>query len=120
MIPNLSKEMIDLLQQLRKRLRSEFNAELKLSQADIIDALLLLVEKSRDQKTQLLFADLEDMMGLELRKINKPEESLVISASTKMYRGHKINDPIKLDSSGKKLPRVITTSTRIYRGQIVA
>ena len=39
MIPNLSKDMIDLMQQLRKRLRSEFNADLKLSQPDIIDVI---------------------------------------------------------------------------------
>ncbi|MFT6154983.1 MAG: hypothetical protein ACJAYK_001759 [Crocinitomicaceae bacterium] len=120
MIPNLSKEMIDLLQQLRKRLRSEFNADLKLSQVDIIDALLLLVEKSRDQRTQLLFADLEDMMGLELRRIKKPEQALATKASTNMYRGQVVNEPVKLDSSSKRSARVITTQTRIYRGQIVA
>ena len=36
MIPNLSKDMIDIMQQLRKRLRSEFGVELKLSQPDIV------------------------------------------------------------------------------------
>lgn len=120
MIPNLSKEMIDLLQQLRKRLRSEFNVDLKLSQSDIIDALLVLVEKSRDQRTQLLFADLEDMMGLELRQVKNPQEPIVTSASVKMYRGQTVNEPIKLNTSGKNPQQVITAKTRIYRGQIVA
>jgi hypothetical protein len=120
MIPNLSKEMIDLLQQLRKRLRSEFNVDIKLSQSDIIEVLLVLVEKSRDQRTQLLFADIEDMMGLELRQIKTPKETIVSSASAKMYRGQTVNEPIELKKSGKKPQQVITTKTRIYRGQIVA
>jgi hypothetical protein len=118
MIPNLSKDMIDLMQQLRKRLRSEFNAELKLSQSNIIEVILQLVERSKDQRTQLLFADLEDMMGVELRnKPALPENSESASnGSHGVYRGQPIAAP--LTSTDKANTSHI--KTRIYRGQVVA
>ena len=117
MIPNLTKDMIDLMQQLRKRLRSEFNAELKLSQPDIIDVILKLVEESKDQKTQLLFADLEDMMGVELRSIAKKEEEFTeeVEYQTRVYRGQ----TIKVAKPASKAANS-HSSTRIYRGQVVA
>jgi len=111
MIPNLSKDMIDIMQQLRKRLRSEFGVELKLSQADIVQNILEYVSKSHDQRTQLLFADLEDMMGLELMKRSEPEVEDK-PASKRMYRGQPIPDePARSSDSRPK---------RVYRGQIVA
>jgi hypothetical protein len=120
MIPNLSKDMIDLMQQLRKRLRSEFNADLKLSQPDIIDVILTLVERSRDQRTQLLFADREDMIGMELR--SKPvikENSVTASDSqTLMYRGQSVvvsKRPLDTEKASSS-----HSSTKVYRGQIVA
>lgn len=117
MIPNLSKEMIDLLQQLRKRLRSEFGVDLKLSQDDIVPRILELVENSKDQKTLLLFADLEDMMGVSLReKTSEPEapaKATSDSAPKRIYRGQVVADPT---------PQVAQSQVtkRIYRGQVVA
>jgi len=120
MIPNLSKDMIDLMQQLRKRLRSEFNADLKLSQPDIIDVILKLVERSRDQRTQLLFADLEDMMGLELRP--KPEAIGDTVSNTGpqslMYRGQSVLAHVPKSDAENSLRTLV--KTRIYRGQVVA
>ena len=110
MIPNLSKDMIDILQQLRKRVRSEFGTELKLSQPDIVQCILECVEKSHDQRTQLLFADLEDMMGLEL--MNRPSEPVEVSPAKRMYRGQPIADAPLHAADGR--PK------RIYRGQVVA
>lgn len=117
MIPNLTKDMIDLMQQLRKRLRSEFNAELKLSQPDIIEVILKLVEKSKDQKTQLLFADLEDMMGVELRAIAQPSEnaSEAVEYQTRVYRGQTIQVAKPSSKAANS-----QGGTRIYRGQVVA
>ena len=111
MIPNLSKDMIDIMQQLRKRLRSEFGVELKLSQADIVQNILQYVSQSHDQRTQLLFADLEDMMGIELmdRSSEVIEEKPV--TSKRMYRGQPIPD---------EPARVASRPKRIYRGQVVA
>ena len=111
MIPNLSKEMIDVMQQLRKRLRSEFNADIKLSQPDVIHEILKLVNKSKDQKTQLLFADLEDLMGIELRMPDQEVEAPTIKTSTRIYRGQVIEDI---------QPAVqASTTARVYRGHAV-
>lgn len=112
MIPNLSKDMIDVMQQLRKRLRSEFGVELKLSQPDIVQSIMSHVSKSHDQRTQLLFADLEDMMGLEL--LGRSEESTQAQPAKRMYRGQPIEDtPVSAGLMENK-PK------RIYRGQVVA
>jgi hypothetical protein len=115
MIPNLSKDMIGLMQQLRKRLRSEFNTDLKLSQPDIIDVILTLVERSRDQRTQLLFADLEDMMGIELR--SKPAIKEGSDTKTLMYRGQSL--VVSKRPLDTEKPRT-HSSTKIYRGHVVA
>lgn len=113
MIPNLSKDMIDIMQQLRKRLRSEFGVELKLSQPDIVQIILEFVKKSHDQRTQLLFADLEDMMGLEL--LSRSSSEINEKASGKrVYRGQVMPDPVVSSSSHDDRPK------RIYRGQVVA
>ena len=111
MIPNLSKDMIDVMQQLRKRLRSEFGVELKLSQPDIVQNILELVTKSHDQRTQLLFADLEDMMGIELSVRSEPEHD---APAKRMYRGQPIPDNKSHSGMTDQRPK------RIYRGQVVA
>ncbi len=113
MIPNLTKDMIDIMQQLRKRLRSEFGVELKLSQPDIVQNILELVNKSHDQRTLLLFADLEDMMGIQLMARSETVENSQASAK-RMYRGQAIPD------SGSPAMAADTRPKRIYRGQVVA
>ncbi|WP_283788183.1 hypothetical protein QNI23_002680 [Bermanella sp. WJH001] len=112
MIPNLSKDMIDIMQQLRKRLRSEFGVELKLSQPDIVQSILNYVSKSHDQRTQLLFADLEDMMGVEL--MGRSEEKSEVPTTKRMYRGQPIEDASMSAALVDNKPK------RIYRGQVVA
>lgn len=113
MIPNLTKDMIDIMQQLRKRLRSEFGVELKLSQPDIVKHILELVSKSHDQRTLLLFADLEDMMGIQLMARSETAEETPVSTK-RMYRGQPIPD------SGSQAMSTDTRPKRIYRGQVVA
>lgn len=119
MIPNLSKEMIDLMQQLRKRLRSEFDVDLKLSQPDVVERLLELVNKSHDQKTLLLFADLEDMMGISFEHPTQEQQEQSDKHETiirRVYRGQVIEErPARHESETKS-----TTTKRIYRGQVVA
>lgn len=119
MIPNLSKEMIDVMQQLRKRLRSEFDVDIRLSQPNVVQQILEWVDKSHDQKTRLLFADLEDMMGVELEHHRDPEEEASRKAShdavvKRIYRGQVIEEPVRTSSQS------VNHSTRIYRGQVVA
>ncbi|MGK0443847.1 MAG: hypothetical protein ACJA1U_000775 [Bermanella sp.] len=111
MIPNLTKDMIDIMQQLRKRLRSEFGVEIKLSQPNVVQTILDLVKKSHDQRSQLLFADLEDMMGIELMPRMEEQEEVT---SKRMYRGQPIPDSPRAGDSVDHRPK------RIYRGQVVA
>ena len=117
--------MIDLMQQLRKRVRSEFGVDVKLSQPDVIQQLLALVDKSHDQKTLLLFADLEDMMGVTLEHSHSeassevdddPETSTIIR---RVYRGQVIEE--RAARKGPSTGHVASQVTkRIYRGQEVA
>ena len=125
MIPNLSKDMIDLMQQLRKRLRSEFGVDVKLSQPDVIQQLLVLVDKSHDQRTLLLFADLEHMMGVTLEHAHEEAsnaEPLSEEHQTiirRVYRGQVIEERV-----ARKEPQLSANTSqikkRIYRGQEVA
>jgi len=127
MIPNLSKEMIHILQQLRKRLRSEFGKDLKLSSPDIIQQLLTLVDKSHDQKTILLFADLEDMLGITLEHSQEAQlttegSALSDDSSTvirRVYRGQVIEERVARKAPDT-LPVTSQVTKRIYRGQEVA
>ena len=111
MIPNLTKDMIDIMQQLRKRLRSEFGVEIKLSQPNVVQTILDLVKKSHDQRSQRLFADLEDMRGIELMPRMEEQEE---GTSKRMYRGQPIPDSPRAGDSVDHRPK------RIYRGQVVA
>lgn len=97
MIPNLSKDMIDLMQQLRKRMRAEFGVELRLSQTDIVEQLQALAQKSRDARTRMLFSELDVQMG-GLAPLVKPEppaqQSVPVigqpSKTVRIYRGHAV------------------------------
>ena len=118
MIPNLSKEMIDILQQLRKRLRSEFGVEIRLSQTNIVQQLTNLIEKSHDQRSLLLFADLEDMMGIELSSTihNDLHESHSKDNIQRVYRGQVNHKPASKEVVS---PQNAQITKRIYRGQVV-
>lgn len=125
MIPNLSKEMIDLMQQLRKRIRSEFDVDVKLSQPDVIQQLLTLVDKSHDQKTLLLFADLEDLMGVTLEHSTEStgeKDTLSDEHQTiirRVYRGQVIEERVARKESDVAMKNSQITK-RIYRGREVA
>jgi hypothetical protein len=118
MIPNLSKSMIDILQQLRKRLRSEFGVELRLSQPDIVTKISQLIEKTRDQKSLLLFADFEDMMGVDLSI--KMKSTLQQSHSAEniglVYKGQVKDSPLISSEISKENAQI---TKRIYRGRVV-
>ncbi|MCP5326118.1 MAG: hypothetical protein H7A09_07305 [Oceanospirillaceae bacterium] len=92
MIPNLSKEMIDIMQQLRKRMRAEFGVDLRLSQTDIVEQLQVMALKSRDTKTRHLFAELDRHMGgiapvVEIKPVQIPAAP---QKPVRIYRGHAV------------------------------
>ncbi len=117
MIPNLSKGMIDDMQQLRKRMRSEFGVELRLSQEDILEQITALAARSKDQRTRILFDHLQSQMG-DQPEVKAPKNEAAVEASApkqkiRVYRGCKIIEEVP--------PADYTAETkRIYRGQVVA
>jgi len=117
MIPNLSKGMIDDMQQLRKRMRSEFGVELRLSQEDILDQITALAARSKDQRTHILFDHLKSQMG-EQPSVKAPKNEAAESDTApkhkiRVYRGCKIIEEVP--------PADYTADAkRIYRGQVVA
>ena len=121
MIPNLSKGMIDDMQQLRKRMRSEFGVELRLSQSDIIEKITELAGRSKDHRTRMLFEHLQSQMGSEIptsEAIAQPQKEASISddapkQKVRVYRGCKIIEEVP-PSEQKE------ATQRIYRGQVVA
>lgn len=94
MIPNLSKDMIDLMQQLRKRMRAEFGVDLRLSQTDIVEQLQAFALKSRDNKTRQLFAQLEALLGglapVAAPVVAAPVQTPVVHKTQRIYRGHAV------------------------------
>ncbi|MEH6345825.1 MAG: hypothetical protein V7785_12110 [Bermanella sp.] len=119
MIPNLSKDMIDIMQILRKALNSEFKLELKLSHSDIIQKIQLWVSKSQNQVNQSLCADLEKMLGIEAldTKEAKIEAPMVKSRNTtRIYRGRIVE---QLEEANPVVAQQQTKSKRMYRGQVV-
>lgn len=114
MIPNLSKGMIDDMQQLRKRMRSEFGVELRLSQVDIIERITELALRSKDQRTRTLFDHLSSLMSGEALMPQKDAKQSQSAPKHKIrvYRGQTIlEEPaISTASSGQ---------VRVYRGQAV-
>lgn len=119
MIPNLSKDMIDIMQILRKALNSEFKLELKLSQSDIIEKIQLWASKSENQKNQSLCADLEKMLGIKAFKTIESEGVITpasLKKTTRIYRGRVVE---QLEETNPVVAQQETKSKRMYRGQVV-
>ena len=120
MIPNLSKDMIDIMQILRKALNSEFKLELKLSQSDIIEKIQLWANKSQNKKNQDLCADLEKMLGIQAFQVQVSEDevpSVTIKKTTRIYRGRVVE---QLEETNPVVAQQHTKSKRMYRGQVVS
>jgi len=120
MIPNLSKDMIDIMQILRKALNSEFKLELKLSQLDIIEKIQNWAYKSQNKKNQNLCADLEKMLGIQAFKVAESEVEVPparIKRTTRIYRGQVVE---QLKEANPVMVQQQTKSKRMYRGQVVS
>ena len=96
----LNKAVLDCMQALRRRLREELNQDIRLSQPDVVESMLLACLRSNDQVTRDLgirLAELSDFHGA-----SKPAAAAAIEAQ-----------PLVLDHA----PR--GSSVRMYRGQRV-
>lgn len=100
----LNKAVLDCMQALRRRLRDELTLDIRLSQTDAVEAMLLACLRSTDQDTRNLgirLAELSDFQGAAsavARRAEAPAAPLPPSlgeepargASVRMYRGQRV------------------------------
>ena len=120
MIPNLSKDMIDVMQVLRKALNKEFNLSLKLSQPDVVDQIQLWAGKSQEKENQVLCENLENLMGISSLKtatLKVQGELNSSKISKRIYRGQ----VIEVAADGPQIAtQAPVKAKRMYRGQVVS
>lgn len=120
MIPNLSKDMIDLMQVLRKSLSAEFNLSLKLSQPDIVEQIQQWAGKSHKKENKVLCENLEVLLNirsLKPRQVDISLEQISPKLSKRMYRGQAIEET---HDTPKPTTQAPIKAKRMYRGQVVA
>jgi hypothetical protein len=107
----LNKAVLDCMQSLRRRLREELSVDIRLSQPDAVEAMLLACLRSSDQDTRKL--------GMRLAELSDVPSAAGIAAPAhppRQYRGHELPEaqpPQAVDET----PR--GHSVRMYRGQRV-
>jgi hypothetical protein len=77
----LNKAVIDCMQTLRRRLRNELAVNIRLSQPDAINALLLACLESADPSTRALGSELTELTGMQLPPPPLSEEQLIAKYS---------------------------------------
>lgn len=77
----LNKAVLDCMQTLRRRLRSELAVEIRLSQPDAINAMLLACLESADESTRELGSTLTELTGIHLPPPPLSEEQLIAKYS---------------------------------------
>ena len=112
-----TKPMIDLVQEIRKRVPSEHKSSIKLSDPNLLNVLIPIHRSCSDAILQALLKDLffkagEDWLDkLEAGEIQK--EKYV----TRVYRGQVQLVPVSKETSEKAS---VKTSRKVYRGQVIA
>ncbi|WP_252270919.1 hypothetical protein [Pseudomonas subflava] len=98
----LNKAVLDCMQSLRRRLREEMSLDIRLSQPDAVEAMLLACLRSNDQDTRHLgirLAELSDSAGTPSTPQRGPESPAPAPAitedgtrgpSVRMYRGQRV------------------------------
>ncbi|MBC9251789.1 hypothetical protein A9179_16080 [Pseudomonas alcaligenes] len=108
----LNKALLDCMQSLRRRLRDELQLDIRLSQPDAVEAMLLACLRSTDQDTRNL--------AIRLAELSDFHSAPAASQGTpgKQYRGHSqapaADTPAPAAASPVEEPR---ESLRMYRGQ---
>ena len=107
-----TKQMIDLLQVLRRRIKAEFDINIRFSSDQTIDEIHRLVSQTRDNTTRTTALQFLQLAGFTITEqdLEKHVSSVTSGAST---AANNQRDSALPDHS-------ITTKTRIYRGRVVA
>lgn len=107
MVLNLSKAMLDCMQNLRRRLRAELNINIKLSEENSVQALIEACRLSDSIRTRELGIELAHMSGLDAGELASP-----VMQTQAAPQGDNSVFPAPPVGEGEKL-------VRIYRGQRV-
>ena len=117
---NYSKAMIDLISEARRRASTDDKPSIKLANPDVLSELNKIYHKSSDTILKAIIKEAFYLAGE-----GWPDKLIEIVAEvpaesgpryiTKVYRGQ-----TQLIEVVKKDPVKVSTSTRIYRGQVVA
>jgi len=115
---NYTKPMIDLVQEIRRRVPSEHKADVKLANPDLLSELIPIYQQSTDAVLQALLKDLFNKAGEGWREKldvgNVPDERYI----TKIYRGQvqliPASTQVTEEADKKSKPK------KVYRGQVIA
>jgi len=119
---NLSKAMIDLITEARRRAPSEDKPSIKLANPNILSELHTLYHNSQDTVLKAIIKEAFSLAGdpwpAKLLK-EEPSEQPDIKYVTRVYRGQTQLLEVKQDDAVGG-PNPTTKPKRIYRGQVVA
>ncbi|WJN60787.1 hypothetical protein [Pseudomonas sp. SO81] len=106
----LNKAVLDCMQSLRRRLREELSVDIRLSQPDAVEAMLLACLRSSDQDTRRL--------GIRLAELSDSAAAAPVPAHpARQYRGHEL--PAQPSAPQDIEAEQRGHSVRMYRGQRV-
>ncbi len=109
----INKALVDCMQTLRRRLRSEMGVDIRLSQPDAIAAMLAACLRTHDDTTRQLGQRLAELGGLQPGKAPSAQPAKVASQEPAME-----STPL----ASVTIPPAVQAqsgSVRIYRGQRV-
>ena len=107
----LNKAVLDCMNSLRRRLREELAVDIRLSQPDAVEAMLLACLRSSDPETRSLGVHLAELSDFHAAATS-PEPA----HPSRQYRGHEL-----LETTQQRVeeePR--GSSVRMYRGQRIS
>ncbi len=106
----INKALVDCMQTLRRRLRSEMGVDIRLSQPDAIAAMLAACLRTQDDTTRQLGQRLAELGGLQPAKVQPAKTASPEPAEQTTPLASVTIPPAVQAQSG---------SVRIYRGQRV-
>ena len=110
----LNKAVLDCMQSLRRRLREELSVDIRLSQPDAVEAMLLACLRSSDQDTRNL--------GIRLAELSDFQQAAAQPAAaqaSRQYRGHELPEHAAPATAPAQDDAARSHSVRMYRGQRV-
>jgi hypothetical protein len=114
----LNKAVLDCMQALRRRIRDELSVDIRLSQPDAVEAMLMACLRSSDQETRNLGIRLAEMSDFQ-----SPAKASEPSVPAQQYRGHvrSIDNiaPVAAAAPVTHEEEAPRGSVRMYRGQRV-